>query len=133
MAFSNSFPAFFPSKYSTSRKSLNKRLASGRVLRLRPPPHRTYVRLRSSARVCVRPRASARVCVRLRASACVACVQVSKYIYVCVRVRASAFVCVQTIKSPDASRRKWISASERVFYSRTFGMYYMHFHSPILS
>jgi len=36
----------------------------------------------------------------------------------------SAFVCVQTIKSPDASRRKWISASGRVFCSRTFGMYY---------
>jgi len=33
---------------------------------------------------------------------------------------------VQTIKSPDASRRKWISASGRVFCSRTFGMYYMY-------
>ena len=122
--------------YSTSRKSLNKCLASGRVLRLCPPPHWTCVRLRASA--CVH--------VRLRASACVhaRCVRVRKYIHVCVRVRASssacehlrpracvcvcvhasAFVCVQTIKSPDASRRKWISASRRVFCSRTFGMYY---------
>jgi len=32
---------------------------------------------------------------------------------------------VQTIKSPDASRHKWISASGRVFCSRTFGMYYI--------
>ena len=101
---------------------------------------------------CVRPHTGrAFVCVRLRASACVCvrCVRASKYIYVCVRVRASAsacerlrpracvcvrvrasaFVCVQTIKSPDASRRKWISASGRVFCSRTFGMYYRFYTS----
>ena len=57
--------------YSTSQKSLNKRLASGRVLRLRPPTHWTRslprVRLRASACVCVCLRASACVCVRLLA------------------------------------------------------------------
>ena len=125
--------------YSTSRKSLNKRLASGCVLGLRPPPHWTWfsqafvcVRLRASARVCVHLRASACICARLRASACVyvsiytsasACVRLRPPASVRVRVRASAFVCVQTIKSTDASRHKWISASGRVFCSRTFGMY----------
>ena len=49
--------------YSMSRKSLNKRLTSGRVLRLRLPTHRTQFALRSSAFVCVRLCASACVCV----------------------------------------------------------------------
>ena len=40
----------------------------------------------------------------------------------CLHLRAR--VCVQTIKSLDASRRKWISASGRVSCSRTFRMYY---------
>ena len=67
--------------YSTSRKSLNKRLASGRVLRLRPPTHWTQFALRSSAFVCVRLRSSAFVYVRLRVSVCV-----------CMLLRASAYV-----------------------------------------
>ena len=45
---------------------------------------------------------------------------------VSVRVHTSAFVSVQTIKSPDMSRHKWISASGRVFCSRTFRMYYIY-------
>ena len=40
-----------------------------------------------------------------------------------VHVRVSAFICVQKIKHLDTSGRKWISASERAFCSRTFGMY----------
>ena len=54
-------------QYSTSRKSLNKHVMSGRALRLRPPTHRTVC----LAFVCIRPRASTLVCVRLRTSMCV--------------------------------------------------------------
>ena len=53
------------SMYSTSRKSLNKRLTSGHVLRLRPPTHQMQFALCSSAWVCVRLHASAYVCVSL--------------------------------------------------------------------
>ena len=58
--------------YSTSRKSLNKRLTSGRVLRLRLPTHRTQFALHSSAFVCVCVflRLSTFFCVHLHASAC---------------------------------------------------------------
>ena len=81
------------------------------------------VHLRASAFVCVRLRTYMYVCVRVRASTS-ACEHLRPRASVCVRVHASAFVCIQTIKSPDASRRKWISASGRVFCSRTFRMYY---------
>ena len=57
--------------YSTSRKSLNKRLMSGCVLRLHPPTHRTLFALCSSVCVCVCLRASACIYVRLCASVCV--------------------------------------------------------------
>ena len=48
--------------YSTSRKTLNKRLTSGRVLRLCPPTHWTQFALRSSACVCMRLCTSVCVC-----------------------------------------------------------------------
>ena len=40
-------------KYGASRKSLNKRLMSGRILRLLPPTHWTQFALRSSACICI--------------------------------------------------------------------------------
>ena len=64
--------------YSTSRKSLNKRLASGRVLRLRPPTHWTQFALRSSACVCVSLLAFACACVSLLVFACV-CVSLLEF------------------------------------------------------
>ena len=80
--------------------------------------------------VCMRPR-------RLRTSMCVhVLLHASTYVYIqlCPRVSMSACeclhlnlrtsVCVQTIKSLDASRCKWISASGHVFCSGTFRMYY---------
>ena len=48
--------------------------------------------------------------------------------FACVCVRPHVCVCVQKIKHPDASRHKRISASRRVFCSRTFGMYYRWLH-----
>ena len=72
--------------YSTSRKSLNKRLASGHVLRLRPPTHWMQFALRSSACTCVCLRSSAFVCICLRLSMCV-----------CVHLRASAYIRVRLL------------------------------------
>ena len=43
---------------------------------------------------------------------------------ICVHVRLHVCICAQKIKRPDASRRKTISASRRVFCSKTFRMYY---------
>ena len=85
---------------------MNKRLASGRVLRLRPPPHRT----------CVCLRASARICVRLRASACVACVLVCLYTSAsaCVRLRPRASVCVCVRAFASACVRLRSSACRRL-------------------
>ena len=65
--------------YSTSRKSLNKRLTSKRVLRLRPPTHWTQFALRASEFVCVRLRESVCVCVHLRTSVCVCKPSTVKY------------------------------------------------------
>ena len=55
----------------TSRKSSNKCLTSGRVLRLRLPTHRTQFALHSSVFIHVRLCVSAFVCVRLCVSVCV--------------------------------------------------------------
>ena len=61
-----------------SRKSLNKRITSGHVLRLHPP---MQFALRSSECICIGLYASACVCTRLWASASI-----------CVHLRASAYV-----------------------------------------
>ena len=71
--------------YSTSQKSLNKRLTSGRVLRLRPPTHRAQFAMRSSTFVRVHLCSSTFVCVRLCASACVfvsPCVSASRAVHI---------------------------------------------------
>ena len=62
-------------KYSTSRKSLNKRLTSRRVLRLRLPKHTEcsllWVHLCASTCICVRLPVSMCVCMCLRSSVCI--------------------------------------------------------------
>ena len=82
------FPEGKVCMYSTSRKSLNKRLTSGRfeVVSAHTPDAVCIafvcIRLRASVFVCVRLCTSACVCIRLHASVCV-CVDV--------RVRLRAF------------------------------------------
>ena len=88
--------------YSTSRKSLNKRLMSGRVLRLRPDAV-------CHAFVCVRPHASAFVCIRLCSS-----------VFVRVRLRLSAFVCVRLCASACVFVSPCVSVSRAVHIMLNF-------------
>ena len=99
--------------YSTSQKSLNKRLTSRRVLRLRPPTHWTQFALRSS--VCVRLRLFVFTCVRLRLRA-FACVPLRPFASacVCVHLRASACVYVRLRASARVYVRLRASASVRL-------------------
>ena len=76
--------------YSTSRKSLNKRLASGRIMKLHPPTQWMQFTLCSSCNVHVRPRASTCVHLCLCVSPCV-CIRTSiVHVYVCICMRICA-------------------------------------------
>ena len=87
--------------YSIPRKSLNKCLTSGRILRLRPPTHWMQFTLHLSTDVCLRLCACICICLCVFASACVhlrLLMRVCIYVCVCacisVCMHPRAFSCV---------------------------------------
>ena len=135
--------------YSIPQKSLNKYLTSEHILRLRPLTHWMQFTLHLSTDVCLRLCACICICLCVFASVCVhlrllmhvciyvcvcACISVCMHprafscvcASVCMDVSAwmclhsSVFICIQHIKHLDMFRRKWISASGRIFCSKTF-------------